>query len=308
MTALLSPRAVDAPGGIGEVFSAIALMREAMLGNSHTREIADAIDLFDPFWFDAGAYMLLEANETTEEFDIAISVCRGTFPSAYANAVIALRRGDDLTQIENELVWNVNKILDPTPLGIESIEELTYGSVSGLYPVGFDIENGQNEWGNSTMPEGDLATVLSWFGVTEPVGSRYPWGQIRTFLESLERMHDERYGRLWSLVAWLFGLSGNTLVDGTWEMIQDMLAPDWSDLEFAILVQNDAIETVRNGEAAARDLLTDPDLQHIFRLNIDKVQHGATAEQLQWTCSPASSGPGATAADTDDLQPRRDIA
>lgn len=311
MTPLLSAR-TSAPGGIVEVCQSIGFMADTLHGRGPAREIADAIQWLDPFWYD-GLERCID-----DELWSAMRVCRSTFPKAYVEAMSEISNRSDMMTIIVSIETKVGEAL--SALIPEEPDWWAWGWGIELWPaltsyfvpyacVGYDTFDylGQYENREEMEDDSELGTILHWLNIPKP-------GEINITSEAADELRTSLlfqrgkvYDDLWHLVAWLFGQTGNSYADYTDSEFSEMgmTPPTWDELDFAIEVQKEALGIINKAMAGKFRLLQDEELALWFRYNVKRVINGATANQLHWPSRVGRGHADRTASHANRLSTRR---
>ncbi len=212
------------------------------------------------------------AADVDEDDDVrlALQVCRTCFPPIYTEAVQLLWQGTDAFTLHRFLRDGLNAGL---PAHLDDLEQVRYGPpIEGM---GLCVDDPE-------FPEmyPDLVDLLADFGLDPETGLQaFPAAQqvARYLIDSLEATGRETLTNIARLLAWLFSMSGNTLVDMSMEDIWDsgMNMPDWTpeDVAFVNEMTLEARQILNAATAGEKALHGDPVLRAAFRTNINRVKH-----------------------------------
>ncbi len=263
---------------VGELLEAVQFCVDTSLDDS-AREIVAARHLLDPF------YLFEECGGDAEEYvgepiyDLLrpMLVCRSCWLEQYVEYSLALRAGVSGQVIADDAL---NFINFETGADAMDAEELTYGIP--IRPWGLELYDS-----DGYPDEPDILEALSWFGIHLVDGDMEGVDEAHRIADrltdSLAQHGDPFYRRkLWALVAWLFGMSGNTLLDYGHLGIDENV--DYSYREWAPdnvcwikVVQTDADEIYKDARTMLTLLLEDESLRRLLIFNIERAkQNGVT--------------------------------
>jgi hypothetical protein len=271
--------------------------------------LASAVSTFDPFWntFDQD-----DIDYEGDPLYIALAVTRGAFPDIYAEAVEQMRSNAPRRDIDRAICQGI------TAKGIpmDDLEVMSWGVP--LNAIGVDLEDPEFYAVHSAA-----LPALVPFGVDIPESETYSvdvpdcvYAAGRTVAASLHEEDDPALKQVGWLYAWLFGCSGNSLIDLTNEDLYEIQPLSWSadDIAFAVEMIEEADGIMSDAIAGLNFLTASPDLLAVLERNIAHLyrvikQKGKLNERIRLEWSRPDSGADRTAvAGAELLQLRRDAA
>jgi hypothetical protein len=271
--------------------------------------LASAVAAFDPFW---AAFDEPDIDYETDPLTIALQVTRGAFPDIYAQAVERLRAGASYQEMDRLLC----KAISAKGIPLEDLEAIGWGIP--LNAVGVDLEDPE-----FYAVHTDLLPILAPFGIDIPEDETYsidipdcvyPAGHA--IAASLHEQPDPALRQVGWLYAWLFGCSGNSLIDLTIEDLYELQPLSWSpdDIAFAVEMIEEVDGIMSDAMAGLKHLTASTDLLATLERNITHLyrefkQKGKLDERIRLDWSRPDSGADRTAvAGAELLQLRRDAA
>jgi hypothetical protein len=270
--------------------------------------LASTVAALDPFW-----------NEFEDEIEyesdplyIALNVTRGAFPDIYADAVERLRCGASFTELDT-LICNA---ISAKGIPLDSLEAISYGIP--LVSCGVDLEDLDFYATHSA-----ILPALAPFGIDLPEAETYSidvsehvYAVGRAIVTSLDEQDDPALKQVGWLYAWLFGCSGNSLIDLTLDDLYELQPLSWSaeDIAFAVEMIEEADGLLADAMAGLKHLQVSPDLQAALERNIAHLyrklkQKGKLNDRIRLHWSRPDSGADRSAvAGAEFLQLRRDAA
>lgn len=271
--------------------------------------LASAVAAFDPFWADFGDG---EIDYETDPLMIALQVTRSGFPDIYAEAVERLRAGAPYAEVDRLLC----KAISAKGIPLDDLETIGWGVP--LVAVGVNLEDSE-----FYAVHTDVLAALVPFGIDLPEAETYSIDLPECIYKvgcaiatSLHEQTDVALRQVGLLYGWLFGCTGNSLVDYTDEMLAEIQPLSWSpdDIAFAIEMIEEADGMMRDVQMGLDLLKTTPDLMAALERNIAhlyrEVKKGKLDERtigLEWTGADSCADRTAVA-DVGILQLRRDAA
>ena len=265
---------------------AVALTAEPLLC------LATAVAAFDPFWRAFGDDNI---DYECDPLDIALQVTRNAFPDIYAEAVERLRAGAAYQEMNRLLC----RAVSAKGIPLDDLEMIGWGVP--LTAAGIDLEDPE-----FYEVHNDLLPILRPFGIECPVGETYhidvPNGVFAVGCAIASSLHEQPDSALrqagWAF-GWLFGCTGNSLVDYTDEALGEISPLSWSkdDIAFAIELIEEADSILRDVQAGLELLQAWPELMAALARNVtihyrELKKKGKLAEhtlRLEWS----NSGDGA---------------
>jgi hypothetical protein len=271
--------------------------------------LASAVATFDPFWseFDED-----QIDYESDPLYIALAVTRGAFPDIYAEAVEQLRAGASSADLDKLLC----KAITAKGIPLDDLDSIGWGIP--LNAVGVDLEDPEFYAVHS-----DLLPILAPFGIAIPEGETYSvdvpecvYAAGRAIATSLQGQDDTTLKQVGWLYAWLFGCSGNSLIDLTIEDLYELQPLSWSpdDIAFAVEMIEEVDGIMSDAMAGLKHLAASTDLLATLERNITHLyrefkQKGKLDERIRLDWSRPDSGADRTAvAGAELLQLRRDAA
>lgn len=228
--------------------------------------LASTAAIFDPFW---AAFEEEEIDYETDPLTIALQVTRGAFPDIYAEAVERLRLGAPYADLDRLVCQAI------TAKGIPLNDLETIGWGIPLEAVGVDLEDPEFY---AVHPE--LLSVLRLFGTVRPEDEMYrvelPNGIFDigyVLASSLHEQTDPVLRQIGWALGWLFGCTGNSLVDYTDETLSEFQPLAWlpDDIAFAIEMIEEADGIMQDAVAGLEALKTMPELRQGISDNAKRV-------------------------------------
>ncbi len=272
--------------------------------------LANAVTWLDPLW-------RLDADDMAMEDDclgMALVVTRRAFPDIYAGAVERIRAGESETTLDHFICDEITQRGIP----LDHLESLAYG-------IPLDAAGVLLEDPDFYRQHPDVIPILALFGI-DPERKTYtvevPYTAYkagRAMADSLLKQSDERWRQVGWALAWLYNCSQNSVVDLDYESMADVQPLSWEaeDVAFAIELIEEANGIMADVNTGLKWLQTTPaafaQLAHNVRRIFQKMKmmKGKAGDdpriRLEWTPVGDSDG-GATVADPEFLQLRRDVA
>jgi hypothetical protein len=252
-------------------------------------------------WLDSIGLLNLDNQDFDYDGDdlpAALLACRDCFLDVYTRGLVALTEGVPPADLERQICQGVSQHL---VVGIEDIEQFKWGvPCEGL---GIDLEGYDGLPLDEAYPR--LRPVLDSLGFTSTSGEvEYTHaGQIATHLvQSLDSYTEAApHQDFANLLRWIFGASGNTLVDNSNEMLYESgLEPlDWTPDNVAFMneVQTEAQQILDSAFRALERLEHDAEWQIAFQANCQQLmERTCTRASLAWPA--VAGGSPSDAADT----------
>lgn len=202
----------------------------------------------------------------------ALIVCRRCFPTAYAQAIAYQNSGLPSRTLEVRLYEAINVHLVAKLVSLEEI-------VNGVPVEGMGIRLDDPDWFTENPR---LVTVLNMFGITRPddptCNTARQIGELVAKAYTADR--DPVSIQIAHLLQWLFGCSGNTLVDWSaqdlWESSFETF--DWTldDIEFVNEMTQEALDFLTDAEHALTALETNADLRALLEARIAQLTTQST--------------------------------
>lgn len=271
--------------------------------------LASAVATFDPFWstFDED-----DIDYEDDPLYIALAVTRSAFPDIYAEAVEQMRSNTPRQDMDRTIC----QAITAKGIPMDDLEVMSWGVP--LNAIGVDVEDPEfYAVHNVALP------ALVPFGVDIPESETYSvdmpdcvYAAGRAVAASLYEQDDPTLKQVGWLYAWLFGCSGNSLIDLTNEDMYEIQPLSWSadDIAFAVEMIEEADGIMSDAMAGLKHLTTSPDLMATMERNIAHLyrvikQKGKLDDNARLNWSRPDSGADRTAvADPLVLQLRRDAA
>jgi hypothetical protein len=270
--------------------------------------LASAVAALDPFWNQFED----EIEYESDPLYIALNVTRSAFPDIYADAVERLRCGASFAELDTLLC----KAITAKGIPLDSLEAISYGIP--LISFGVDLEDPDFYAVHSAA----LPALIP-FGIDIPKSETYSidlpeclYAAGRAVAASLQEQDDPALKQVGWLYAWMFGCSGNSLVDLTIDELYELQPLSWSadDIAFAVEMIEEADSIMTDAMAGLKHLITSPDLLAALERNIAHLyrelkQKGKLDDRIRLDWSRADSSADRTAVpDPLVLQLRRDVA
>ena len=236
---------------------AVALTTEPLLC------LATAVAAFDPFWRGIGDDTI---DYECDPLDIALQVTRNAFPDIYAEAVERLRAGAAYQELNRLLC----RAVSGKGITHDDIEMIGWGVP--LTAAGVDLEDPE-----FYAVHNDLLPILRPFRIECPVGETYhvdvPEGVFAVgcaIASSLHKQTDPDLCKVGWAFGWLFGCTGNSLVDYTDEALGEIPPLSWSedDIAFAVELMEEADSILHDAQVGLELLQAWPDLMTALERNV----------------------------------------
>jgi hypothetical protein len=224
--------------------------------------LASAVAALDPFWNQFED----EIEYESDPLYIALNVMRRAFPDIYADAVERLRCGASFAELDTLLCQTITAKGIP----LDSLDVISYGIP--LNSCGVDLED--PDFYSVHTP---VLPALTPFGIDTPEAETYSidvpeciYTAGRAVAASLSEQDDPALKQIGWLYAWLFGCSGNSLVDLTLEDLYELQPLSWSedDIAFAIEMIEEANGIMTDAMAGLKHLMASPDRQAALARNV----------------------------------------
>ena len=228
--------------------------------------LAAAVAAFDPFRNEFGDDGI--SDECNPLF-VALSVTRSAFPDIYAEAVEQMRSNVPHHEIENALC----RAITAKGIPIDDLEMMSWGIP--LAAFGVDLEDPEFYAVHS-----DVLPALIPFGIktlereTDRIDLPDPLHNAgRQVASSLQEQDEPALKQVGWLYAWLFGCSGNSLVDVSNEDLDELQPLSWSpdDVAFAIEMIEEADVIMSNAMAGLQYLTASPGFRAALERNVASV-------------------------------------
>lgn len=228
--------------------------------------LASAVAWLDPVWFEDD-----DPDDFDDEHDIigtALRVMRRAFPDIYINAVERIRGGATYNEIDNLICG----AMSAKGIPLDNLEFISYG----IPMDGFGVEL---ESGEFYAEHPDLVPILALFDVhPEPDSynvevSENAYRVGRAIALSLDEHGDPRYQDLSYLMQYVWSLSGNTLVDWSYDMLCEIPPLSWSaeDVAFAVEIIEEADAIMASAQRGIQFLQSQPDVMAALERNIKRA-------------------------------------
>ncbi|MFZ2879923.1 MAG: hypothetical protein WA009_10335 [Phototrophicaceae bacterium] len=272
--------------------------------------LASAVAAFDPFWAD---FDEADIDYDTDPLTIALQVTRGAFPDIYAEAVERLRAGAPYAEMDRLLC----KAISAKGIPLDDLETIGWGVP--LVAVGVNLEDPE-----FYAVHTDVLAALVPFGIDLPEAETYSIDLPECIYKvgcaiatSLHEQTDPALRQVGWLYGWLFGCTGNSLVDYNDEALAEIPPLSWSadDIAFAVELIEEADGIMRDVQMGLDLLKTTPELMTALERNIATLyrelkKKGKLDERiirLEWE-GAGSRADGTAIVDIGVLQLRRDAA
>ncbi len=217
--------------------------------------LANTVVWLDPLW---------SADAEGEEFSTALLTLRQMFPALYAQAIEMLRDGQSVSAVGKMICSELHRI----GLPVDDLEYLAFGIPLPAYGVDLTELGFYDE-----HPE--LLPLLALFGIAPDTlipEQAYPIGQALG--DALCNHADSRYQQVGWLLLWLFGWTGNSIMDLTYEFMAEyeMLAWTTEEVAFALDMIRQADELMAQVSAGQALLLNQPTLMNTLTQNIRRME------------------------------------
>ena len=251
--------------------------------------LAATVAAFDPFWAEFASIEDADIDYESDPLDIALQVTRSAFPDIYAEAVERIRAGAVYQELDRLLC----QAISAKGIPLDDLDTIGWGIP--LQGVGVDLEDPE-----FYAVHTDLPPVLLPFGIVCSEGETYrvdvPDGVFAVGCAIASSLHEQTDPALrqvgWAF-GWLFGCTGNSLVDYTDETLGEIPPLSWSkdDIAFAVELIQEADGILRDVQAGWEHLKTTPDLMAALEHNVTLLyrelkQKGKLDEhplRLEWT-------------------------
>jgi hypothetical protein len=270
--------------------------------------LASAVAALDPFWNQFED----EIEYESDPLYIALNVTRGAFPDIYADAVERLRCGAPFAELDTLLC----RAITAKGIPLDSLEAISYGIP--LNSCGVDLEDP-----DFYAVHTPVLPALAPFGIDTPEAETYSIDVPqcvhtagRAIVGSLHDQDDPTLKQVGWLYAWLFGCSGNSLVDLSLDDLYELQPLSWSedDIAFAVEMIEEADGVMTDAMAGLKHLQASPDLQAALTRNVailyrELKEKGKLHDRIRLHWSRPDSGADRTAVpDPLVLQLRGDAA
>lgn len=271
--------------------------------------LANAVAWLDPIW-----QYSLDEDEGEDGLTTALLVTRRIFPDIYAQSVEHLRAGETLAVVDQFICNAVTEAGIP----LDDVDYLAFGiPLTGL---GLVLEEPE-----LYVQRPDLVPILNRFGVHPELAQPDSYSLdlpegiykvARIAAESLMAQPDFHWKQVGWTLGWLFGCSGNSLVDYDDESLSDFQPLGWEADEVALAIEmvEEANGILDDAEAGITWLNEQPDRTAILAENIDRIykqlkkgKKGEHRIELVWP-TPGNSDDGTTLTDPQFLFVRPDAA
>ena len=218
--------------------------------------LAAAVAAFDPFWAEFDDE---DIDYESDPLDIALQVTRSAFPDIYAEAVERIRAGAVYQELDRLLC----QAISAKGIPLDDLDTIGWGIP--LQAVGVDLEDPE-----FYAVHCDLPPVLLPFGIVCPEGETYrvdvPDGVFAVgcaIARSLYEQTDPALRQVGWAFGWLFGCTGNSLIDYTDETLGEIPPLSWSkdDIAFAVELIQEADGILSDVQAGWEHLKTTPELR-----------------------------------------------
>ena len=225
--------------------------------------LASAVAVFDPFWVDFNEQ---DIDYDTDPLTIGLYVTRGAFPDIYAEAVERLRVGAAYSELDRLIC----KGISAQGIPLDDLETIGWGIP--LTAAGVDLEDPE-----FYAVHTKLLPLLAPFGIDIAEGETYRvdipehvYTVGRAIAASLHQQSDPALRQVGWTFGWLFGCTGNSLVDYTDEMLSEIPPLSWSteDIAFAIELIEEADSIMRDVQAGIETLKAESTLRKALERNI----------------------------------------
>lgn len=271
--------------------------------------LANAVTWLDPLWQDS-----LDEAEGENVLHTALLITRAVFPKIYAGAIEQLRSGVTPAAVDHFICDAI------TEKGIP-LDDLEYMSFGIPTPgMGVVLEDPDLY---TQRPE--VVPILKLFGIHPDLtpantysldvpNDAYKAAQL--LVESLKGQADLHWKQGGYSLGWLFGCSGNSLVDYDDETISEFQPLSWEteDITFAVEMFEEARGMLQDADEGIAWLIAQPDMMAALGKNIQRVykamQKGKKHEphvEFIWPTAGDSDG-RETSPDSELLQLRVDAA
>lgn len=262
--------------------------------------LAAAVAAFDPFWAEFDDE---DIDYESDPLDIALQVTRSAFPDIYAEAVERIRAGAVYQELDRLLC----QAISAKGIPLDDLDTIGWGIP--LQAVGVDLEDPE-----FYAVHCDLPPVLLPFGIVCPEGETYrvdvPDGVFAVgcaIARSLYEQTDPALRQVGWAFGWLFGCTGNSLIDYTDETLGEIPPLSWSkdDIAFAVELIQEADGILSDVQAGWEHLKTTPELRAALEQNVailyrelkQKGKLDGYPLQLEWT-GAGGSDDGTTVPDS----------
>jgi hypothetical protein len=205
--------------------------------------LASAVATFDPFW---SAFDQDDIDYEDDPLYIALAVTRGAFPNIYAEAVEQMRSNTPRQDIDRAIC----QAITAQGIPLDDLDVMSWGIP--LLSCGVDLEDPEfYAVHNAALP------ALVPFGIDIPESETYSidvpecvYAAGRAVADSLHEQDDQALKQVGWLYAWLFGCSGNSLIDLTNEELYELQPLSWSSEDIAF-----AVEMIEEADGMMRDAM-----------------------------------------------------
>lgn len=228
--------------------------------------LAAAVAAFDPFRNEFGDERI--SDESNPLF-IALSVTRSAFPDIYVEVVEQMRSNAPHHEIESLLC----KAITAKGIPIDDLEMMSWGIP--LTAFGVDLEDPQFYAVHSDALPALIPFRIKMLEIeTDRIDLPDPlYIAGREVVTSLQEQDDPALKQVGWLYAWLFGCSGNSLVDVTSEDLDELQPLSWSpdDVAFAIEMIEEADGIMSDAMAGLRHMTATPGFMGVLERNVTSV-------------------------------------
>jgi hypothetical protein len=238
--------------------------------------LTSAVATFDPLW------NVIQDDDDADPLTIALHITRGAFPDIYVEAVERMRTNAPYQEIDRLIC----KAITAQGIPIDDLETMSWGIP--LVSFGVDLQDPEFYAVHSAA-----LPALVPFGIDIPESERYSidvpeciYAAGGAVAASLHEQDDPALKQVGWLYAWLFGCSGNSLIDLTNEELYEIQPLSWSsdDIAFAVEMIEEADGMMSDAMAGLKRLMASPDLVAILSDNIrfiyETARKGMSEERL----------------------------
>jgi hypothetical protein len=177
---------------------------QAALNCDPLGRLALAVAWLDPLWQFDEDWNPYAAEESTLGY--ALNIIRQAFPDVYVAAVDALRQGSSYWELDRLICAGISAVGIP----LDELDSLGFGIPLPFYGIELDVPETYDD-------KPALVPLLACFGVADGEVPDHTYRVASDLHYSLLEQPDVRYQQLGQLIGWLFGCSGNSSVDLSYE-------------------------------------------------------------------------------------------
>lgn len=246
-----------------------------VLSSDPLSELIHTMVWLDPIWLEmplADKGLFNEASDFMADFEDcdpaenALQIVRHLMPLLYLEAVECIRAGTTYYQLERLLCG----ALDDMGFEMSGLESMCYGIPVPAYGISLYGD----DYGSGTSEYPQVEPVLPLFDAVAQDDTwqipDYAFEAGTTLSASLHATGDERLINVGYFLLWLWGYTGNTCADCTWEHIVEFDPMPWTkdNVAFACDMIEEARDIMKQVWAGLDVLLNDRELWAAMKRNV----------------------------------------